>query len=351
MKLKHGSIIDTLFGMVDRSPRGSHQYLPVWSTGTDPSNRLRLPPRQVLTRVGLTLAQPSRMKERPRLAPHVLPRLYSSDESYVVLYDTEVLRSHPISRRAWNCVAAMDGTRDIDGLAAALTARGAGAAREEVVQFVTELDEHGLLREGVVEPTHEPERGPRPVKPVRQLPNYKLHCSGRGSCCRFYPSIAFTPLDVAKARAHCPDVEDGGHDERRVFVSLIGVDSPMRAVGTRDGKCSFLGADGACQIHRRAGEQAKPAGCSLYPSRFVDDGEAIRVIPHLECACVFTSDASPSSSGATLLPETVATSDALPGAASIERLADPVVMTHEETASLREVVAFFEQRADRKSVV
>lgn len=286
------------------------------------------------------------MKERPRLAPHVLPRLYSSDESYVVLYDTEALRSHPISRRAWNCVAAMDGTRDLDGLAAVLVARGAGAGRDEVVTFVQELDEHGLLLEGVVEPTRDVDREPRPTRPILQLPNYKLHCSGKGSCCRFYPSIAFTPHDVAKARAHCPDVEDGGHDERRVFVPLVGVDSPMRAVGTRDGKCTYLGADGLCGIHCKAGEQAKPAGCSLYPSRFVDDGVAVRVVPHLECACVFTSDSAPSEDSATLLPASVTTSEGLPSAASIERLQDPVIMTHSETASLREAAAFFEARAE-----
>lgn len=280
------------------------------------------------------------MKHRPRLSAHVLPRIYAaSQHSYVVLYDTEALRSHPVSRRAWSCISAMDGTRDVEGLAAFLTARGTDASTEEITGFITELESQALVEEGVVTPrAAAPEESSVDLdRRLEPLPRYALECDGAGSCCRFYPSIAFTPHDVAKARAHCPDVEDSGQDERRVFVPLIGVESPMRAVALRDGRCNYLEPDGACLVHKRAGAAAKPIGCNLYPSRFVDAGQSVRLLPHLECACVFRSAAVPAAADPT--PQTVRD---LPLGASVERLESSVILTATLAASLSEVQAMFD---------
>jgi lysine-N-methylase len=280
------------------------------------------------------------MKHRPRLSAHVLPRIYAAGQSsYVVLYDTEALRSHPVSRRAWSCISAMDGTRDVEGLTAFLKARGTEASAEEIAGFIAELESQCLVEEGVgaLRASVTEESSSDLERRLEPLPRYALECDGAGSCCRFYPSIAFSPHDVAKARAHCPDVEDSGQDERRVFVPLIGVESPMRAVALRDGRCTYLEADGACLIHKQAGAAAKPIGCNLYPSRFVDAGQSVRVLPHLECACVFRSAAAPAATDP--IPQTVRD---LPLGAAVERLESPVILTATLGASLAEVQVVFD---------
>jgi lysine-N-methylase len=281
------------------------------------------------------------MLTRPRLSSHVLPRLYDrAGVRFVVLFDTQKQAAQPVSARAWACIRGMDGTRDRAGLVAWLRGLGGSATEDEVAELLGELHEAGMVVEGVgsattVDAEEEPvARGG--ARSLLALPSYTLVCDGRGSCCRFYPSIAFTPHDVAKARAHCPEVGGAGVDETRVFVPLLGSTSPMRAVCTTNGRCVYLEDDGACRIHARGGASAKPVGCSLFPARFVDDGESVRVVPHLECSCVFVS-ARTTAAGAPLVPEAWRTTADLPEEIVFDGVIDPVFVTPSQQRSLQEV--------------
>lgn len=285
------------------------------------------------------------MVNRPRLSSHVLPRLYERDSvRFVVLFDTHTQRAVPVSARAWACVRGMDGTRDASGLVSWLRSIGGTATDEEVSALLGELEGVGMVEEGVraegvaTDGVATDEAPPaRGVRELRTLPAYELTCDGRGSCCRFYPSIAFTPHDVAKARAHCPEVGGAGMDESRLFVPLAGSTSPMRAVCTTNGRCAYLKDDGACAIHARGGAGAKPVGCSLFPARFVDDGECVRVVPHLECACVFRSGRGVAEGGGPLVPAAWRTTSDLPEEVVLDRVVDPVFATPSSTRTLAEV--------------
>jgi lysine-N-methylase len=281
------------------------------------------------------------MFTRPRLSSHVLPRLYERDAvRFVVLYDTQQQATLPVSSRAWACVRGMDGTRDAVGLVAWLQSLGGAASLEEVSALIGELEVAGMVEEGVRETagaTSEDEPAAPASRALLVLPDYELTCDGRGSCCRFYPSIAFTPHDVAKARAYCPEVGGAGLDESRLFVPLAGTTSPMRAVCTVDGRCAYLKEDGACGLHARGGPSAKPVGCSLFPARFVDDGESVRVVPHLECACVFRSGRAKGEGGGPLVPASWFTTSDLPTEVVLDRVMDPVLATPSRALSLAEV--------------
>lgn len=242
--------------------------------------------------------------ERPRLLPHVLPRRQivrgtaaPDTSSFIVLFDTDQMHNHRVGPRTWLVLSAMDGTRDIDGLVAFAAAQGAAATREEVVDLVVDLAAQGMIADGS-EPVVLPIPGAPPQttstsapREILHLPGFLLDCDGSGTCCRFYPSIAFSSFDAARARAARPDVLGGGEDPSRVFLPLLGSDARSSAVTLTDGRCSYLEKDLGCGIHRAAGAQAKPLGCRTYPARFVDDGEHVRVSPWPECACVFSSAA------------------------------------------------------------
>jgi lysine-N-methylase len=281
---------------------------------------------------------------RPVLLPHVLARRHiASDVRLVVLHDTERLTHHRVSERTWAVLAAMDGTRDVEGLVAHASQQGFGATLEEVTDLVRDLAENGLIGEReeaaarALLPSAPPAAACDPTRPVRQLPGFRLSCDGSGSCCRFYPSIAFSPLDAARARAHQPAVLDGGMDEPRVFLPMAGHARSMLAVTLVDGRCAFLQGDLGCGIHRASGPDQKPLGCRTYPARFVDDGEAIRVTPWLECACVFTSGAGTARGGELLVGEQVQTRAELDPAFFIEALPAEIPVSSSRRASRAEV--------------
>jgi lysine-N-methylase len=246
----------------------------------------------------------------------------------------------------------MDGTRDTDGLVAWLQSLGGTATSEEVSALLAELEAAGMVEDGVRPSgaSHEDEPvSTRAPRELRALPGYALTCDGRGSCCRFYPSIAFTPHDVAKARAFCPEVGEAGLDESRLFVPLAGSTSPMRAVCSSNGRCAYLRTDGACELHARGGVSAKPVGCSLFPARFVDDGESVRVVPHLECACVFRSARGSDEGGGSLVPASWRSTSDLPEEVVLERVIDPVIATSSSTLSLAEIRALAREWGDPPS--
>ena len=280
---------------------------------------------------------------RPLLLPHVLARRHvASDVRLVVLHDIERLTHHRVSERTWAVLSAMDGTRDVEGLVAHAALQGFAATVDEVADLVRDLTENGLIgeREGAAARDllpSAPAGESDPARSVRQLPGFRLSCNGAGSCCRFYPSIAFSPLDAARARACQPAVLDGGMDEPRVFLPMAGHARSMLAVTLVDGRCAFLQGDLGCGIHRASGPDQKPLGCRTYPARFVDDGEAIRVTPWLECACVFSSGAGTARGGEPLVGELVRTRAELDPAFFIEALPAEVLVGSSRQASRGEV--------------
>lgn len=219
----------------------------------------------------------------PRLGSRVRARRHLVEaESRVILHapDGRVLG---IGDREWRVIAAMDGTRDLAGIAAK-----SAVSPAEVEHFVRALDRLGLLEEGT-EPNDSPaaENAFPPDRPVRPLPSYRFRCDGSGGCCRMFGTVVFTPLEAARARAARPDVLDGGQHAGRVFMPERGLDETLLAVAMRDGGCAYLESDGRCGIHAAAGADRKPFGCRTFPARFVDVGDEIRVVPRPECACVF----------------------------------------------------------------
>jgi lysine-N-methylase len=223
-----------------------------------------------------------------------------------------------LGEREWTFLAAADGTRDLDGIALAASARGRRITEEHLRSFFGELAAVGWLADGPATPADSAEAPPS--RPLVALPGFRLRCDGSGTCCRSYPTTIFTPLEVARARSLEPGVMNGGADAFDAFTPLEGSATPeweARAVGQIDGRCAFLAPDLRCTLHARGGAGAKPAGCNLYPSRFVDDGETIRVGPVPECRCVFVSDAEEGE------PE----EPHLPPQAVVERLDDEVELT------------------------
>ncbi len=104
--------------------------------------------------------------------------------------------------------------------------------------------------------------------------------------------MTFRPEEVLRARALLPEVNGAGAHPWEGFSPVCGSESRAwraSAVATRDGRCSYLGDDGGCRLHRRGGAACKPLGCRVFPAIVVDTGEELRVGPRPECACVFRS--------------------------------------------------------------
>jgi lysine-N-methylase len=290
------------------------------------------------------------LPERPTLLPHVFARRHlTRTGKLVLLIDTEARVSHPIAERSWRVLSAMDGSRDLDGIVRRVRIEGGRVDRAEVEAFVAELVAAGLVGDA---PADEDARGPVPARrsslppapsadetprPVEALEGFALHCDGRGSCCRLYPTVAFSPLEAARARVACPDVLDAGHVESRAFTPLSGLDPTLLAVGLVRGRCAYLGEDGRCGVHRAAGASAKPLGCRTYPARFVDDGEVVRVSPWFECTCVARSAVERPAHGEPLVPVEVTSTAALSPGIHVERLPERIAVAEGHGASRAEL--------------
>jgi lysine-N-methylase len=285
-----------------------------------------------------------------------LPRRYRSDAGPIVLlYDTEQERTAQVTERAWTALRAMDGTRDAGGIVIQAAREGARVTEDEIAALVGELAGAGFVVEGSAEDEAargagssrhtEPSDPTAAQRPLEPLPGYALACDGRGSCCRFYPSVVFSPLEAARALVRLPLVDHGLSDEKRTFCPLAGNDARLVAVALVDSRCAYLEADLACGIHRRGGADEKPLGCRTYPARFVDDGASVRVSPWPECACVFRSAAAAPGGGAGLVPPGAASRKDLHHALNVERLPESVLIApgvsapHAELADFSRVVA------------
>jgi lysine-N-methylase len=233
------------------------------------------------------------LPQRPRLASHVLPRLHRvGDESFVVLFDQRQGRSFKIGMREWVLLSMCDGTRDHTGILLAAAREGAHVPEDTFHDFVKSLhDEAMWVSDAVQTAVDEPARTlTPPTRKLDALADYNFYCDGQGTCCFQYATIVFSELEAARARVTLPLVEDGGSREEWVFTPRAGsTHEGVCSVKHVHGACAYLNGDGRCGIHAAAGAKAKPVGCDLYPARFVDDGEAVRVAPLVECSCVLRS--------------------------------------------------------------
>lgn len=279
----------------------------------------------------------SSLPARPRLATHVLPRRHVVDgEERVVLHDLGTGRLVQIGLREWGLLAASDGTRDLEGIVLAAAREGAHARAAALRVFLAQLHAAGMLEDGVEEPPPaavesappDPEDAARPLDP---LPGFSLTCDGSGSCCRFYGSVIFGPVEAARARALLPMVRDGGARHERVFMPERGSGPTGGAAVTYcEGRCAYLGDDGRCALHAAGGPAAKPVVCQTFPATFIDDGERVRVSVAVECACVLASVDRPG--GAPLVPAGARARGDLDGTLVIDRLADHVMITADSVA-------------------
>jgi lysine-N-methylase len=227
---------------------------------------------------------------RPRLADHARVRRHVVDGVEIVVLhhavNGDLLRMGP---REWDLVAGADGTRDLDALVLAAARRGALRRVSELSGVLEALHAAGLLADGLDPPALPPEPLD-PERPLEALPRFSLSCDASGGCCTLYGSVAFSPLEAARARSLRPGVLGGGDRQERVFMPERGsaTDGPL-AVALVDGRCAYLDTDGRCSLHVLGGEAGKPRGCRVYPATFVDDGERVRVSVGVECSCVLAS--------------------------------------------------------------
>jgi len=231
--------------------------------------------------------------ERPRLSDQVAARRHVvAGEVFVTLHDDRSGRVAKIGEREWAVLLCADGTRDIDGVLAAVAQRGHPSSGSHVRAFIEQLAGAGMLVDGTCQQQQAPSIADRPIEP---LAGFRLRCDGSGTCCRIYPTTALSPQEAQR----CFDAEP--------FTPECGsVEVPWRAraVSMVDGRCSFLDDGQRCRLHSEGGAAAKPRGCALFPAQLVDDGRAIRLFPAPECACVFASACDPDA-GEPLIPAEV----------------------------------------------
>ncbi len=255
----------------------------------------------------------------------------------VILFDVrsdEVLR---LGEREWAIVAAADGTRDIEGIVVAARREGVRVQTDEAERFLAQLTERGLVVHAPEPETLTPASVPPTDRPVRALPDYALRCDRSGRCCQMYSTVLFARHEAHRAHGVLPDRSFGPVSHDGAFLPVRGsVPGAALAVVANNGACGFLDADGACGIHRAAGPEAKPAGCSLFPAVYIDDGREVRVSIKAECACVL--DSLGQSGGDPLVDPAVERASQLAPAIVVSRLPDRIAIDGERVEARDAVV-------------
>jgi len=274
--------------------------------------------------------------ERPRLAGHVQARFHlTGAQEKVVLHDPRSGLVLEVTPDDWRLLEACDGTRDLDALCLATAKIGRYRGEGAIEQLIGELVEAGVLVDGlppppITAPVTPPETPAD--RPLEMAPDYRFSCDGQGSCCRFYGSIPFMPVDALSARLHAAD-RPMPIAPQNLFLPVSGahLDPAHPAVVAQvNGRCVFLNADERCDIHASSGAEAKPTVCQTYPAVFVDDGEVVRVSATPECACIF--DSAESEGGERLLPDTIRLRGDLHPLIAPGVVPDPVPLTLSRTA-------------------
>lgn len=228
------------------------------------------------------------------MADHIYARQHlARGQVFVILHDTQNGGFVQIDRNAWAVLERTDGTRDLEGVALAMSRIGPRPGHATLEAFFGELDALGMLVDGP--PMYDPDAAPPqprpagcdPQRPIVPLPDYRWQCDGSGGCCSWFGSIQLTPADARRALAVWADSPIPDLPLERLLMPYSGsAPQPIRVPALRDGACCFLQTDGGCGIHARAGAAAKPFGCSSFPQRLVDDGVEVRASVVTECACV-----------------------------------------------------------------
>ncbi len=285
----------------------------------------------------LSLAPP--LPGRPRLADHVLARLHRvGDETFVVLFDQQRGVSFQVGMREWVLLSLADGTRDLEGIRLAAAREGAIASSAVIAAFLARLHVEAMLAGGA-EPDGRASVASPDARPIDALAGYRFACDGRGVCCRQYATVVFSQLEATRARALLPLVERGGDRHEWAFTPRHGsIAIPACAVKHVDGACAYLDEAGLCRIHAAGGALAKPFGCNLFPARFVDDGEAVRVSALVECACVLRSAGQPTGDG--LVPGDARTRGELPREVFVEVLPATIALTDTREVGREAIVAW-----------
>jgi lysine-N-methylase len=215
------------------------------------------------------------LPERPRLTAVAAARRHRSGSTeLVVLHDPPRDAMAGLGPREWTILQACDGTRDLEGILAYARQRGLVVGRADLRAFLEGLGRLGAFRDATRVPAAEP-----PLGPVRPIEGWGLACDGRGHCCEAYETVIFDPVEAARAR--------GLEGDAPLPTPAFGLDEGTLAGPLRDGACHFLDETRRCRIHGALGAEAKPRGCRLFPLSAVHDGEAVRLFPAPECACVF----------------------------------------------------------------
>ncbi|WP_438020241.1 YkgJ family cysteine cluster protein [Sorangium sp. So ce315] len=309
---------------------------------------------------------PNALPARPRLADHVLARRHLvGEEERILLHDVRTGELLQLGAREWGLLSAADGTRDVEGIVIAAAREGAPARVAAAQAFFAQLHAAGLLASedagedaarwapaaaataaaatgAPAAPALVPgARDPR-ERPLEVLPDFSLHCDGRGSCCRIYASILFDPEEAARARALRPEVLGGGARHERAFTPERGAwPCAASVVAVRDGRCAYLageGGAGRCSLHAAGGPAAKPLGCRTFPASFVDDGESVRISVAVECACVLASVGRPG--GAPLVDPRLRARGDLDERIDVATLPDRVAVAPGRAAVRAELVAW-----------
>ncbi|MDC3962904.1 YkgJ family cysteine cluster protein [Polyangium jinanense] len=289
---------------------------------------------------------PALFPSRPRLADHAVVRRHRvGDEDFWVLHDQRSGLAYRLGAREWGLLAQADGSRDLEGIVAAASRASTFAKVETLRAFLAALHEAGLLAEGVA-PLPEPKvRGAS--RRLDPLPGFSLACDGRGSCCRLYASVIFRPVEEAYARALLPRVLDAGDHPERAFTPLQGSSAcGASSVPLVDGRCAYLDGSGLCRLHAAQGAHVKPLGCQTFPALFVDDGEAVRVAPAVECACVLASALDPQPKGALLVPEGAQSSADLDEGILIVELPETLLLAPGKHGTRADLVRFMHAVVD-----
>ncbi len=300
----------------------------------------------------------NRKINRPALSAQVMARRHIVEgDLRVVLHDASSDKFVVIGEREWSVLQCADGTRDVLGILAAARQRGRHIRREHLEDFLEQLQTSGFLEDDLTStdgnaPGHSQAAEPSAIAeealeglramvaehPLEPLPGYRFSCDGGGTCCKQFQTILFSAREALQAELLCPELPHGLAQDELTFTPERGVgfepwshSHGVRAVTLTDGRCAFLESDDQCQIQQIGGPDVKPAGCSLFPALFTDDGESIRVSVAPECSCVFRS--AKGSNGEPLVSPEMTLGKDLPRAAYVRCLPDRIVVIPTKTVS------------------
>lgn len=272
---------------------------------------------------------------RPRLADHAqLRRRFVDGAERFTVFDWIKDTVLEIDERSYDIIRCADGTRDLGGVVLEAVRQGVYRRASEIQELLVELNLGGLLADGIE--VGDPPLQTAPERPLEVLDGFTLTCDSNGTCCSSHGGITFLEKDIERARAAAPEILSDEADRRRGFVPLQGAFALGRyAVTMIDGRCPYLREDGLCRIQVAAGAAAKPKGCRVFPSSFVDDGTAVRVSVLVECPCVLASvDVA---GGTPLVPEGAEREGDLVPGCYIQRIPTTIQVSDESTATRDEL--------------